>query len=258
MHGHKGDIVAVIPAAGMGRRLGKLPCSKELLPLRPQTQRPYRPIPGTRVAIEECLHSLAANEIRSAIVVIAPGKKDIPDYLGNGSRIGIDVSYLSLESSPSVPQTLSTALQHIPENRVVLVFPDILFRPICALSEIGRFLEESQADVTLALVPSTRGDKVDIVSIDNDGWLLDISAKPGYGVADWTWIAAAWNPNFSKYFSEWTNKPSVNYNRELYVADVLNDAIRQGFRISTVSYSEGSALDFGTPEDLETLWQQGF
>lgn len=258
MAGRNSDCVALIPAAGKGSRLGELPCSKELVPLVPGAGSPYVAAPGTRVAIEDTLHVLGENGIREAIIVITAEKQDIPAYLGDGTKAGVALTYVVRAPSPSVPHTLASAAPEVGNRTVVLVFPDILYRPRDAVSRLLYRHRESGADLTLALVPSDRGDKVDLVDTDATGRVSGIRAKPGAGQRGWTWIAAAWGQRFTACLAAQVAGYNRRAAREPYVGDIVNAACRDGLTVLTLHIPDGAALDIGTPEDLERLWRHGF
>jgi glucose-1-phosphate thymidylyltransferase len=238
--------------------LGKLPFSKELLALRPAADDPFVASPGTRVAIEDSLQVLTENGVRDAYIVIAPGKEDIPAYLETNPVCGIDVTFLCRDSSPSVPHTLSTAIPYLGDQNIILIFPDIVFHPRNAIARTVAEHAAHDADVTLGLVPSIRGDKVDIVTLDQDGNVLAITPKPGAGIHGWTWITAAWSSDFSAFLQDYTDRGARAQNRELFVGDVMNAAMQSGLAIGGLSIPDGSALDIGTPEDLKSLMQRDF
>ena len=248
------DIIAVLPAAGKASRLGSLPCSKEILPLRPGRPGSYRPAPGSRVVIEDALHMLGRNGISEAIIVTAPGKEDIRDYLGDGPVGGVAIRFLTRANSPSVPHTLQTAIATLYKEQVLVWFPDILVTPDDVVAELAAGHRKTGADITLALVPSDRGDKVDIVSADESGKILAISPKPGAGISGWTWVAALWSPRFSEFLDAFVSSPDSTTGRENHVGDVINAACQSDFIVHSVNFPDGEALDIGTPEDLARLW----
>lgn len=252
----KSDIIAVLPAAGKASRLGPLPCSKEILPLQPDGIGSYSPSPGSRVVIEDALHMLGENGIHDAIVVTAPGKEDIADYLGAGPVGGVRVSYRVRANSPSVPHTLLTACEDLQDEDILIWFPDILVSPRDAVSQLAATHAASAADVTLALVPSDRGDKVDIVECEESGRVLAIYPKPGAGVSGWTWIAGLWSAKFTAYLRRTVATLQPGAEREMHVGDIINAACEAHFIIQSVNFPTGKALDIGTPEDLALLWAE--
>lgn len=248
--------MGLIPAAGKGSRLGRLPFSKELLPIGfAGVAGPGR---GVLVAIENAIASLVENGVTRQHVIIAPGKWDIPAYLGDGSQLEASISYLIADASPSVPHSLDVAHRFVESCEVVLIFPDIVFQPRDAISELVTHRARSGADVALALVPSDRGDKVDIVSCNSAGDVMEIIAKPGADISGWTWVAANWNSKFTAFLHahlRQTGRPDQpRSQQELYVADILTAAISAGFTVQAVKFPDGDAIDIGTPDDLSRAW----
>lgn len=252
-------VIGLIPAAGRATRLGELPYSKELLPVPDRGTGSVQP--GTQIAIESTARFLLECGVRQQHIVIAPAKQDIPSYLGDGSRLGASIAYTVVANSPGVPHSLDAAYSGIAGHDVLLVFPDILFEP---RAEIAKYLSsraQSEADVLLALVPSRRGDKVDMVSVDAEGLVSKIVPKPGPGKAGWTWVAAAWSPEFSDFLHRFLNDDGTVHEHpadcELFVGDVLNAAIASGLVIGASRFTDGWAIDIGTADDFAAAWQQG-
>ena len=251
-------VIGLIPAAGRATRLGELPYSKELLPVPDRGTGSVQP--GTQIAIESTVRFLLECGVTQQGVVIAPAKQDIPNYLGDGSRLGASITYTVVANSPSVPHSLDAAYDGIAGHDVLLVFPDILFEP---RAEIAKYLSsraQTEADVLLALVPSTRGDKVDMVSVDAEGMVSKIVPKPGPGKAGWTWVAAAWSSDFSDFLHRLLDDDGTVHEHpadcELFVGDVFNAAIASGLVIGAAMFADGWAIDIGTADDFAAAWQQ--
>jgi len=254
----KNSRVGLIPAAGIGSRLGRLPFSKELLPL--QTSDSDTAAGAVQCAIENAVNVLVKNDISRQFVILRPGKWDIPAYLVNGSHLQADIAYLLADASPSVPVSLDAAYSFVRTSEVVLVFPDIVFRPVDAIEETIGLRLARDAHVALALVPSTRGDKVDIVSVSDSADVLEIRAKPGKGENGWTWVAAAWDATFTQFLHDFLANGAAGDrgpdHGELQVADVLNAAIRAGLSICAARFPDGDAIDVGTISDLAEVWSR--
>ena len=255
----KNSRIGLIPAAGIASRLGRLPFSKELLPVR--TSNSGTAAGAVQCAIENAVNVLVRNDISRQFVILRPGKWDIPAYLASGSRLHADIAYLLADASPSVPVSLDAAYSFVRTSEVVLVFPDIVFRPVNAIEETIALRLAREAHVALALVPSTRGDKVDIVSVADSAEVLEIRAKPGQGVKGWTWVAAVWDATFTQFLHDFLAGSAAGQTDpeqgELYVADVLNAAIRAGLSVCAARFADGDAIDVGTPDALAALWARG-
>lgn len=243
-------VTGLIPAAGRGSRLPGLTMSKELLPV------PASDGSGIEPAIASSIRFLLDCGILRHQVIVAPTKHDLCDYLGDGNQLGAQIRIVPVANSNSVPESLDAARDATAGRTAVLVFPDIMFEPRAEIAALFARWKPGEADALLALVPSQRGDKVDIVSIDEDGRVVDIAPKPGPGISGWTWVAAAWSPAFSDFLHRHTLSSAGSRGRETYVGDVLNAARARGMPITGATFERGWAIDIGTPEDYESLWRQ--
>jgi glucose-1-phosphate thymidylyltransferase len=246
------ELVGVLPAAGTATRLGRLPCSKEILPVGlVGDDSGHRRV---RVAVEDALDALWAAGVQRAVIVLAPGKEDVRQYLGDGADRGLELAYETLADSPGSPWSVDAARDRVGGADTALVFPDIRFEPVTALAELRRAAADSPADLWLALVPSSRGEKVDLVRTDGDGRVAAIDIKPGAGHAGWTWVTALWRPRFAEFLHAAlaTTDPG---GAERHVGDFINQAIGAGFEVRALSFPDGAARDIGTPGDLARAWR---
>jgi glucose-1-phosphate thymidylyltransferase len=255
------SLVGLIPAAGKGSRLGRLPFSKELLPLAGPVSLDAPPPPESPTAIEHCLDTMAVAGIEHAHIIIAPEKRDIPQRVGNGSRIGMNLQYIELADSPSVPASLDCAFDRVQGSNCALLFPDIVFEPATALRDAVRANRSSLADVTLALVPSNNSEKVDIVTVATSGRVERIVPKPGPGISGLTWVAAVWSPRFSEFLHEKVSHSTRTLvgtgEVETYVGDILTAAIDEGMIVDSLSFATGFSFDLGTADELHNFWESG-
>ncbi len=244
-------IVAVLPMAGRATRLaaaGALPASKEILPLGGEPSAGGR----QRLVCEHLLESLARAGIRRGFVVLRPGKWDIPQALGDGRRWGLDLAYLLVESSASVPETLDRATPWVEGLGVALGFPDVLAEPQDGLAKVVELWRSSDADVALGLYPTDRPEKADMVETDAAGNLVRLHPKPHrHAHLGWTWLTAVWGPRFTALLHRVVASGAGPADRELFASDVLQTAVDGGLRVVTRRFPEGSHLDVGTPDDLE-------
>ena len=250
--------IGLIPAAGRATRMGDLPFSKELLPLANKSDLPKNSGSGPAVAIDFALATLSKAGVKETCIVIAPGKWDIPAHTGDGSRLGQAIAYVLADASPSVPASLDKARALTRDRQVVLLFPDIVFSPQNALKSMIAQCNQSDADLMLALVPASSGEKIDIVSVSGDGRVRHVTPKPGKEHSGWTWVGATWNPVFSDFLHAMVQTGSDGVKREVYVADVINAAIHAGLCVRAVSFPGGKSFDLGTPDELQQFWNSTF
>lgn len=251
------NIIGLIPAAGRATRMGNLPFSKELLPLADRSAFPRRSGTEPEVAIDNALETFSEAGVAETCIVIAPGKEDIPAHTGDGSRYGQKISYVLAEASPSVPYSLDKSWSATRDRNVALLFPDIVFAPRLALKSILEESCKSNANLVLALVLASSGEKIDIVTVSDDGVVQKVTPKPGRSHSGWTWVAAVWNPEFSRFLHTMVRRGNHGLEREMYVADVMNAAIESGLGVRAVFFPDGKSFDLGTPDELEEFWRSG-
>ncbi|MGD2116584.1 MAG: NTP transferase domain-containing protein, partial [Acidobacteriota bacterium] len=226
--------VALIPAAGRATRLGGPggpEGSKEILPVGP----------SRRPVARFLLDGLARAGVDRAYVMIRPAKWDVPRRLGDGGDSGVRIAYVTVPETRSICETLDRAHPFVRDRPVVLGFPDILFRPPDAFARIAERWREGGVDAVLALVPTDRPHKADVVRTDPSRRVVGIEIKPpirpGGGTDPaapyLTWIGAVWGPAVTGILHEMVaaerQRPAGG--PELYPSHVLLEGLRRGLRV---------------------------
>ena len=250
------NIIAIIPAAGHGARLGSLPFSKELYPVgfcRSPNGAPLRP----KAACEYLLEALRLAGIARGFVVIRPEKSDIPAYLGDGRVFGLHLAYIAVAASPSSAHSVDAVFPFVGDAVVALGFPDILFRPSSMFRTLACHQANSKADVVLGVVPTTRPEKADVLVLDAAGRVSDLIIKPSSTDLRQTWAGAVWAPTFTRFLHDWLSgrgagDPGAAHG-EIFLGDAIRAAIACGLCVEGVDFAEGAAMDIGTPDDLEQV-----
>lgn len=245
------NIVGLIPAAGQGRRLGPLPCSKEVYPIaingaEPDDRR-------VKVASEYLLDSMRVAGVRSVFVVLRDGKWDIPAYWGDGHRAELNIGYLMMGRPYGTPFTLDQAHPFLRDQIVVMGFPDVLFEPADAFVHLLEKQRGTGADVVLGLFPASHPEKVDMVELDAEGRPRRIVIKPKETHLTYTWICGVWTSVFTSYLHEYLADTGAAWdhdNNELYLGHVLQAAMRDGLSVEAVCFPNGHCADIGTVDEL--------
>lgn len=243
-------MIGLVPAAGEARRLGPLPCSKEILPVGLEDTPSG---PRVRVACEALLDGFRRAGIGKALVLLRRGKWDVPSHLGDGRPYGLDLAYLVIDSTGSVPETLDRAWPFVGDADVALGFPDTLFEPRDAYVHLLERLWHGAGtpQVVLGCVPTDRSEKTDMVDVDGDGHVRRIVVKERDTTLRYAWCVAVWRPGFSRFLHRYlAERPSAENAAELYPGHVIQAAIEGGLRVDAVTFPDGGFLDVGTPEDL--------
>jgi len=245
------NIIGLLPAAGEARRLGRLPCSKEIFPVAPALETPTSQ--GLKSAVEFALDAFREASIDTAYIILRPGKWDIPNYLEDGTIRGVNTAYLVAPNSIGTPFTIDAAHPFVRDATVTLGFPDIVFGSSDVYVRLLNRLDQTGSDVVLGLFRARDPSKADMVSTDASGNVREIVIKPDSTTLRNTWICAAWRPSFTAFHHEYLGRPAViqaAQESELFVGNVIQAAIRAGLAVTSERISDGAYVDIGTPEAL--------
>jgi glucose-1-phosphate thymidylyltransferase len=195
--------------------------------------------------------------VRKAYIVLRDGKWDIPTYFGDGSMLDMNLAYLMMRLPYGAPYTADQAVPFLHNCLVAFGFPDILFRPDDAYCQLLQRQAATHADIVLGVFPADRPDTMDMVDVDEDGWVRSLVIKPPRTTLRYAWILAVWTPVFTRYQHEFLKKhlQEVDGSRgaqqeELAVGHVIQAAIQDGMRGQVVVFPDHGYLDIGTPGNL--------
>lgn len=247
--------IGLIPAAGHATRMGALPYSKELLPVGVDRDSPDGPSRMRPVCLE-LIGAFRQSGIRRAVVIVRSGKWDIPAFLGNGKREGVDLGYAVMEHPYGAPFTLDAAYPFVRDAPVALGFPDTLFEPAVAFRTLFERLDETGAVMALGLFPVADPRTTDMVETDGRGRVTALHVKPRSTTLTHAWCIAAWRPDFTEFLHRWvaaqlaTRAPNALAAQEWYVGQVIQEAIASGLFVVGMPVSDVPFRDLGTPEAL--------
>ena len=244
----KREIVGLIPAGGQGTRIGPLPCSKEIYPIGFDRSTEGRP----KAISQYLLEKMRFAGIEKAYIIIREGKWDIPAYLLDGKRLGMNLAYLMMDAPFGVPFTVDQAYPFVYKAIIAFGFPDIYFESEDTFIRLLNKLNEDHSDLVLGLFPSDRPHKADLVDIDQEGKIRNIVIKPRQTNLRFTWGVAVWTPVFTQFMHRYVKEceSSAAEKNELFISEVVLSAIAGGLQVGAVIVSEKAFLDIGTPDDL--------
>lgn len=254
------EIVGLIPAAGLARRISPLPCSKELLPVGFHQTDKNNDI-HLKAVSHYLLERMRLAEISRVYLILRKGKWDIPAYFADGKIVNLHIAYLMMDLPYGVPYTLDQAYLFIKNSTVLFGFPDIIFEPQDAFKRLLKKREQTDATLILGLFPSEQPKKADMVEFDKNGRIKEIYIKSDSTNLTYAWIIAVWGPDFTEFLHEYIkeNKKALNrikaYDdsdsvREIFLGEVIQDWIRKNLKIDYVLFKKGNYIDIGTTDDL--------
>jgi NDP-sugar pyrophosphorylase family protein len=215
-------IVGVIPAAGFARRLGRLPGSKEVLPVRGRPVLDY---------LVERIRAVAPVEVR---VVTRPEKRDVVERArGLGAKV--------IEGRPSsVGESVRLGLAGLePDDVVLLGFPDSVWEPLDGFAALVDALTDG-VEVVLGCFLSVEPERSDVVVVDDEGVVRAVQVKPARPASDLIWGCCAARVRALGGLAGHAEPGTL-------FAELARDGLVRGVRFGT------EFVDIGTPEALERL-----
>jgi len=230
----------IILAGGTGTRLYPVTkvASKQLLPIydKPMV---YYPISTLMLA-----------GIREILIISTP--EDTPKYeslLGDGSQLGMELSYKVQPSPDGLAQAFILGEEFIGDDDVCLILGDNVFYG----GRLPERLKESLAEVTTNQLAIVFGyyvndpERYGVVEFDSDGNAISIEEKPTSPKSNYAVSGLYFYPNDVVKIVK-TQKPSPR--GELEITDVNKTYLEQG-RLKVEQMDRGYAwLDTGTHDSL--------
>jgi glucose-1-phosphate thymidylyltransferase len=254
------DLVGLIPAAGEARRLGNLPCSKELLPVGFHKDRKGE-LSQPKAIAYYLLERMKTANVSKTYIILRKGKWDIPNYFGDGKMLNMSIAYLLMDLPFGVPFTIDQAYTFIKDSMIVFGFPDILFQPKDAFVQLLNKQRDCRADLVLGLFPANHPQRADMVELDDEGSVCGIRIKSSRSHLQYAWIIAVWTSLFTHFMHEFVlsrlervnsdkRKGNMPDSTEIFIGDVIQAAIDSKLQLKSVIFTEGSFIDIGTPNDF--------
>ena len=249
------DMIGLVPMAGRATRLDPLPSSKELLPVG------FRRLPdGTlrpKVVSHYLLETFRDAAIGKAVMVLRPGKWDIPAYYRDGGAFGLELAYTLAKLPYGVPYTLDSAYAFVEGMYVAVGFPDIIYEPRDAFRHLRERLDATRADIVLGLFPADAPERSDMVAIDRDGGVRDIVVKPLETDLSLSWGLALWSPRFTTFLHAHLEALALEGDApEVQLGPIFLAAQRAGLRLQSFVFETGTFLDIGTLQGLKLALQR--
>lgn len=216
--------------------------------LRPLTHTgPKQLIPiANKPNIQYCIEDLREAGITDIAVVLGnvmPEK--VQEFLGDGSKLGVKISYIMQGEPKGIAQAVSLSKDFMGDEPFVLYLGDNLLKN--GIKAIPRKMVEEKADCVISLCPVTEPQRYGIAELSPDGKkVLRTVEKPKEPKSNLAVIGVyAFNASFFKVYPKL--KPS--WRNEYEITDAISMLIDDGFKVIP-HMVEGWWKDTGKPEDI--------
>lgn len=236
--------VGVIPAAGLGSRLGPMGYPKELLPIAFDgggAALGMRPRPVMAYSLE----GLERAGVRKSIIVISELKHEIMQVFGGGESHGQSLSYVVRSLPRGLADAVEAASPWLMGRNVCLTLPDTVIEPASAMRDVCADFRATGADVVLGVFPTPIPEQLGPVRFGEDGVVLEVLDKPKECAIKNTWAIAAWGPRFTQLLSE-SNRKAAGEASGPNLGEVFQSAVERGLDVRARYFPAGRFFDLGT------------
>lgn len=223
-----GERVAVLLAGGLGSRLA---------PFTAVIPKPLVPIDGQHSIAEVVLSQLAAHGFQRVIVSIGYLGHLIRAVLGDGSRFGLTLEYITEDTPLGTVGPLHLIADRLPE-RFLLLNGDVL----TDLDFSGLLAAHRDSDRTLTVAVFPRNVKVDLGVLDTDegGQVVGFREKPTYDFL----------VSMGVYAMHRRVLKHIPAGRPFGFDNLMHAMLGSGDPIGTFDWSGGRWLDIGRHDDF--------
>jgi len=228
---------AVLLAAGAGERL---------LPITATRPKHLIKIAGKPI-LEFCLEAVKSASINEVIVVTHYMGETIRNYFGDGSKLGLKVTYVEQGKILGTGNATEVVEPYL-NGDFILIYGDLLFGQNTVKTVIEKF-KESEAAAAMAVVPVEKTENYGIVEQNVLNKVKRIVEKPPAGKAPSN-LANAGIYAFSKEIFDEIKRTKTSIRGEWELTDAISMLVKNGKTVKAVELGKGEWFDIGRPWDL--------
>ena len=227
----------IILAGGHGTRLSPLTkvTNKQLLPLY------------DKPLIYYSLSVLMLAGIKRILIIVNPTEANsYRKLLGDGSRLGINITYKEQKKPEGLPQAFIIGEEFINKKGVALILGDNFFYGQGLALKLKKALKENKGS-TIFLYPVENPSQYGVVELTNKNNIIKISDKPTKPISN---LAITGLYCFDNKVVSYSKKLKPSKRNELEITDLIKKyKNNNSLRVERIGRG-GSWLDAGTTKDL--------
>jgi UDP-N-acetylglucosamine diphosphorylase/glucosamine-1-phosphate N-acetyltransferase len=202
---------------------------------------------GGKPILQFCLEAVKRAGISEAIIVTHYKGESIRKYFGDGSQLGLKLTYVEQKAILGTGNAAETAKPYV-DGDFVLIYGDLLFCEDAVKEVLSKFKSGETAAV-MAVAHVEHPENYGIIEQAADGKVKRIIEKPPAASAP-SKLANAGIYAFSIDIFEKTKQLKASVRGEWELTDALNMFADEGKTVLAVQLSEDDWFDVGRPWDL--------
>jgi glucose-1-phosphate thymidylyltransferase len=244
-------MIGIIPAAGAGKRIQPLGCSKELLPVGSRT---VNGVERPKAVSEYLVERMIAAGATQICMIISPEKTDVVKYYAERDYPA-EIFYVVQRKPRGLCDALFRAAPFTRRHEQVLIgLPDTIWFPENAYRNA---LDFDRANVNLILFPVRNPSAFDAVICDELGYVEEVQVKKPHPGSDWVWGAVTTTGEcFYRLKLLWEARRRADE----YLGDLLNafleaGSVARGLQCGEIYMDVGTLEGYRAAQDYLRLAQ---
>jgi glucose-1-phosphate thymidylyltransferase len=190
------------------------------------------------------LDAIAEAGVREVGIVVGDTAAEVRRAVGNGSRFGLDVTYLPQEAPLGLAHAVRVAREYLGDDSFLMYLGDNFL--VGGISEIVQRFRSEGAEAHLLLTKVSRPQVFGVAEIDATGRIVSVEEKPKEPKSD---LAVAGIYLFTPVVHEIIRDLQPSRRGELEITDAIQRMIERGHRIEATVVS-GYWKDTGSVDDV--------
>jgi glucose-1-phosphate thymidylyltransferase len=187
---------------------------------------------------------LVKADIKEIGVILGPIKEGVKDALGDGSKFGVNITYINQPHPMGLAHAVLIAEDFLKEEPFIMYLGDNLLKQ--GVKPLVNNYIKNDSDCVICVTPVKNPNQYGIVEIDPKGNVTKLVEKPRETKSNLALVGAYL---FNKSIFEAVKKIKASWRNELEITDAIQFLLEKGKRIS-VQHIEGWWKDTGKPTDL--------
>jgi glucose-1-phosphate thymidylyltransferase len=227
-------VKGLILAGGHGTRLRPLTFTgnKHMIPI------------ANKPMLSYALDNLAKAGITEIGIVLGPINEGVKETIGDGSRLGVNVTYINQPDPKGLAHALLLSEYYIKDEPFVMHLGDNLLKH--GIAPILDTYRNEGTDSVICVTPVKNSQQYGIVELDSSGRISRLVEKPLKSKSNLA-LVGVYLFNYSIFEAARNIKPS--WRNEFEITDAIQNLSDRGKKIG-VKYVDGWWKDTGKPEDL--------
>jgi glucose-1-phosphate thymidylyltransferase len=255
------ELLGLVPAGGLGKRIYPLRLWKELIPVGyKECVVNNEPVEVPKVIAEYTVENMVKTGAKRLVFVVNEQKAELVRFFGQGFQYNTSIAYVCQEAnSPyyGMPIAINTTYPWIKDQTVMMGMPDTIIEPSDCFIRVLKMHKEKKADLTLGVFPTSHPHRLDPVAIQSGTAKVEmIYGKPKTTSIFNTWGIAVWNSNFTNLLhaevENYIADPN-NQGKEMILCNLYNLAIAKGLAVYGLFFPEGIFYDLGNITEFVAL-----